>query len=258
MKIRIPLYAQQLNQAEFTQLITTSVDTLKQNSSSTSDPMVTDLIKQLEESLPLLKKSLKQKRGSDMTSDLKKAVKNRKADYSAFVNGLKLFKNSRTPEKLQAYNRLQELIKLYKNTWSTNMQESSALIDSLLNRLAKAPYSEDVSLLLLDEAVANLRESQESTYQIYLKRSQDTSTREKINSLEVRKTALKQYNLLYNHLVNKISYDPTAPEKVILQVLNDIRQDFSERTRQRNQTGTNTATINIVTSLPQGKELETR
>ncbi|HFU4002300.1 TPA: hypothetical protein ACGO3D_002480 [Streptococcus suis] len=56
MKIRIPLYAQQLNQAEFTQLITTSVDTLKQYSSSTSDPMVADLIKQLEESLPLLKK----------------------------------------------------------------------------------------------------------------------------------------------------------------------------------------------------------
>lgn len=56
MKIRIPLYAQHLNQAEFTQLITSSVDTLKQYSSSTNDPMVTDLIKQLEESLPLLKK----------------------------------------------------------------------------------------------------------------------------------------------------------------------------------------------------------
>lgn len=258
MKIRIPLYAQQLNQAEFTQLITTSVDTLKQYSSSTSDPMIADLINQLEESLPMLKKSLKQKRGSDMTSDLNKAVKNRKVDYSAFVNGLKLFKNSRIPEKLQAYHRLQELIKLYKNTWSTNMQESSALIASLLDRLAKPPYSDDVSLLLLDEAVANLRESQESTYRIYLKRSQDTSTREKINSLEVRKTALKQYTLLYSHLVNKISYDPTAPEKVILQGLNDIRQDFSERTRQKNQTGTNSATINIVTTLPQGKELETR
>ncbi|HIH8009166.1 TPA: hypothetical protein ACYSYY_001312 [Streptococcus suis] len=124
MKIRIPLYAQHLNQAEFTQLITSSVDTLKQYSSSTNDPMVTDLIKQLEESLPLLKKSLKQKRGSDMTSNLNKALKNRKADYSAFVNGLKLFKNTRTPEKLQAYHRLQELIKLYKNTRSTNMQES--------------------------------------------------------------------------------------------------------------------------------------
>ncbi len=92
MKIRIPLYAQHLNQAEFTQLITSSVDTLKQYSSSTNDPMVTDLIKQLEESLPLLKKSLKQKRGSDMTSNLNKALKNRKADYSAFVNGLKLLK----------------------------------------------------------------------------------------------------------------------------------------------------------------------
>ncbi|HEL1586800.1 TPA: hypothetical protein TXJ16_001324 [Streptococcus suis] len=258
MKIRIPLYTQRLNQAEFTQLITSSVDTLKQYRSSTNDPMVTDLINQLEESLPTLKKSLKQKRGSDMTSDLNKAVKNRKADYSAFVNGLKLFKNTRTPEKLQAYHRLQELIKLYKYTRSSNMQESSALIDSLLARLAKSPYSEDVSLLLLDEAVANLRESHESAYRIYLNRSQDTSTREKINSLEVRKAALKHYTLLYSHLVNKISYDPTAPEKVILQVLNDIRQDFSERTRQKNQTGANTATINIVTTLPQGKELEAR
>ncbi|HFI0234506.1 TPA: DUF6261 family protein [Streptococcus suis] len=258
MKIRIPLYTQRLNQAEFTQLITSSVDTLKQYRSSTNDSMVTDLINQLEESLPMLKKSIKQKRGSDMTSDLNKAVKNRKADYSAFVNGLKLFKNSRTPEKLQAYHRLQELIKLYKYTRSSNMQESSALLDSLLTRLAKSPYSEDVSLLLLDEAVANLRESHESAYRIYLNRSQDTSTREKINSFEVRKAALKHYTLLYSHLVNKISYDPTAPEKVILQVLNDIRQDFTERTRQRNQTGTNTATINIVTSLPQGKELEAR
>ncbi|HGF1448488.1 TPA: DUF6261 family protein [Streptococcus suis] len=258
MKIRIPLYTQRLNQAEFTQLITSSVDTLKQYRSSTNDSMVTDLINQLEESLPMLKKSIKQKRGSDMTSDLNKAVKNRKADYSAFVNGLKLFKNTRTPEKLQAYHRLQELIKLYKYTRSSNMQESSALIDSLLARLAKSPYSEDVSLLLFDEAVANLRESHESAYRIYLNRSQDTSTREKINSLEVRKTALKHYTLLYSHLVNKISYDPTAPEKVILQVLNDIRQDFSERTRQRNQTGANTATINIVTTLPHGKELEAR
>ncbi len=257
MKIRIPLYAQHLNQAEFTQLITSSVDTLKQYSSSTSDPMVADLIKRLEESLPLLKKSLKQKRGSDMTSDLNKALKNRKADYSAFVSGLKLFKNTRTPEKLQAYHRLQELFKLYKNTRSANMQESSALIDSLLARLAKPPYSEDISLLMLDEAVANLRESHEGTYSIYLKRSQDTSTREKIDSLEVRKTVFKQYNLLYSHLVNKISYDPTAPEKVILQVLNDIRQDFSERNKQKNQTETTPTPMNIITTLPQGKELET-
>ena len=38
MKIRIPLYAQHLNQAEFVQLMSSTVDTLKQYRSSSNDP----------------------------------------------------------------------------------------------------------------------------------------------------------------------------------------------------------------------------
>ena len=257
MKIRIPLYAQHLNQAEFIQLMSSTVDTLKQYRSSSNDPMVADLTQRLEDSLPLMKESLKQKRGSDLTKELKQALKIRNIDFSAFVSGLKLFQNARTVEKLKAYRLLQELVELYKTAPTANMQESSALMDSLLARLAQPPYSEAVTMLMLEEAVANLRDSQEKSYSLYLQRCQDTSTRVKIDSAKIRKNMFKDYSLLYNHLVNKVSYDANASEKVILQILNDIRQDFSERNRQKNKVESNPSTNEIKTVLPQGKELET-
>ncbi|MGQ7672175.1 DUF6261 family protein [Streptococcus suis] len=257
MKIRIPLYAQHLNQAEFVQLMSSTVDTLKQYRSSSNNPMVADLTQCLEDSLPLMKKSLKQKRGSDLTKELKQALKIRNIDFSAFVGGLKLFQNARTVEKLKAYRLLQELVELYKTAPTANMQESSALMDSLLARLAQPPYSEAVTMLMLEEAVANLRDSQEKSYSLYLQRCQDTSTRVKIDSAKIRKNMFKDYSLLYNHLVNKVSYDANASEKVILQILNDIRQDFSERNRQKNKVESNPSTNEIKTVLPQGKELET-
>ena len=257
MKIRIPLYAQHLNQAEFIQLMSSTVDTLKQYRSSSNNPMVADLTQRLEDSLPLMKESLKQKRGSDLTKELKQALKIRNIDFSAFVGGLKLFQNARTVEKLKAYRLLQELVELYKTAPTANMQESSALMDSLLARLAKPPYSEAVTMLMLEEAVANLRDSQEKSYSLYLQRCQDTSTRVKIDSAKIRKNMFKDYSLLYNHLVNKVSYDANASEKVILQILNDIRQDFSERNRQKNKVESNPSTNEIKTVLPQGKELET-
>lgn len=257
MKIRIPLYAQHLNQAEFVQLMSSTVDTLKQYRSSSNNPMVADLTQRLEDSLPLMKKSLKQKRGSDLTKELKQALKIRNIDFSAFVGGLKLFQNARTVEKLKAYRLLQELVELYKTAPTANMQESSALMDSLLARLAQPPYSEAVNMLMLEEAVANLRDSQEKSYSLYLQRCQDTSTRVKIDSAKIRKNMFKDYSLLYNHLVNKVSYDANASEKVILQILNDIRQDFSERNRQKNKVESNPSTNEIKTVLPQGKELET-
>ncbi|HFI0328547.1 TPA: DUF6261 family protein [Streptococcus suis] len=257
MKIRIPLYAQHLNQAEFVQLMSSTVDTLKQYRSSSNDPMVADLTQRLEDSLPLMKESLKQKRGSDLTKELKQALKIRNIDFSAFVGGLKLFQNARTVEKLKAYRLLQELVELYKTAPTANMQESSALMDSLLARLAQPPYSEAVTMLMLEEAVANLRDSQEKSYSLYLQRCQDTSTRVKIDSAKIRKNMFKDYSLLYNHLVNKVSYDANASEKVILQILNDIRQDFSERNRQKNKVESNPSTNEIKTVLPQGKELET-
>lgn len=257
MKIRIPLYAQHLNQAEFIQLMSSTVDTLKQYRSSSNDPMVADLTQRLEDSLPLMKESLKQKRGSDLTKELKQALKIRNIDFSAFVGGLKLFQNARTVEKLKAYRLLQDLVELYKTAPTVNMQESSALMDSLLARLAQPPYSEAVTMLMLEEAVANLRDSQEKSYSLYLQRCQDTSTRVKIDSAKIRKNMFKDYSLLYNHLVNKVSYDANASEKVILQILNDIRQDFSERNRQKNKVESNPSTNEIKTVLPQGKELET-
>ena len=257
MKIRIPLYAQHLNQAEFVQLMSSTVDTLKQYRSSSNNPMVADLTQRLEDSLPLMKKSLKQKRGSDLTKELKQALKIRNIDFSAFVGGLKLFQNARTVEKLKAYRLLQELVELYKTAPTANMQESSALMDSLLARLAQPPYSEAVTMLMLEEAVANLRDSQEKSYSLYLQRCQDTSTRVKIDSAKIRKNMFKDYSLLYNHLVNKVSYDANASEKVILQILNDIRQDFSERNRQKNKVESNPSTNEIKTVMPQGKELET-
>lgn len=257
MKIRIPLYAQHLNQAEFIQLMSSTVDTLKQYRSSSNDPMVADLTQRLEDSLPLMRESLKQKRGSDLTKELKQALKIRNIDFSAFVGGLKLFQNARTVEKLKAYRLLQELVELYKTAPTANMQESSALMDSLLARLAQPPYSEAVNMLMLEEAVANLRDSQKKSYSLYLQRCQDTSTRVKIDSAKIRKNMFKDYSLLYNHLVNKVSYDANASEKVILQILNDIRQDFSERNRQKNKVESNPSTNEIKTVLPQGKELET-
>ncbi len=257
MKIRIPLYAQHLNQAEFVQLMSSTVDTLKQYRSSSNNPMVADLTQRLEDSLPLMRESLKQKRGSDLTKELKQALKIRNIDFSAFVGGLKLFQNARTVEKLKAYRLLQELVELYKTAPTANMQESSALMDSLLARLAQPPYSEAVNMLMLEEAVANLRDSQEKSYSLYLQRCQDTSTRVKIDSAKIRKNMFKDYSLLYNHLVNKVSYDANASEKVILQILNDIRQDFSERNRQKNKVESNPSTNEIKTVMPQGKELET-
>lgn len=123
----------------------------------------------------------------------------------------------------------------------SSLEESSALVTSLLTKLESASYSSKISLLNLEELITNLKDSQSKLYQLYLQRSQETSTKTVVNSSKVREMIEEDYKLLYSHLQNKLKYDGNDDCKVMIQLLNDIRQDYAEQIKRRKGKGGNKA-----------------
>lgn len=233
MKMNVPLTLKQLKVAELTQLITSSLDTLAQKEIQSSDTMVTALLDRLRANLPQLRASLKQERGSALTQNLTEALYLRNADLTVLSNAIKIHKVSRTTEKQEAFKELSSLLKHYKDIKKSSLEESFALVNSLLEKLKSPQYAKLATLLNLKEAIANLKESQDKLYQLYLQRSQESSTKTVIDTAKVRKDIEQDYKLLYQHLQNKLAFDQNDECKVMVQLFNDIRQDYTEQVKRR-------------------------
>lgn len=229
----ISLNTGQLSQAGFVQLISSSLDSLEQKQVVSTDPMVTTLLGRLKTKLPLLQASLKQKRGSPLTQSISKTQRERNGDIAALVSALKSYRQSRLPDKLAAYQELLPLAIHYKEMTRVNMEDSMALVTSFLTKLAKEPHLTAVKTLGLTEFVANLKDSQEKLYQLYLNRSQEVADKPSLKSAAIRQSITKDYKLLYKHLQTKLTINPEDPDKVILLLLNDIRKDHADNVKRR-------------------------
>ncbi|HFR3896669.1 TPA: DUF6261 family protein [Streptococcus suis] len=231
MKTKTNLNIQRLTQAEFTQFMTSTIDTLKEHRKEDSDVFIQQLMDLLVDELPELKRSLKPKRGSDLTKDFQQQLQIRNSDYRAFVAGVKAYKHTRNPEKAKAYNSLSNLCQRYRCSAQTNQQESFALIESLLDKLNEPTYQEDLILLNLVEPLSFLTESNTKAYQLFFQRSQESGSKVFVDSKKIRQSMQRHYRLLYLHLVNQVTFNPAVPEYSLLLALNDIRQSFAKSTR---------------------------
>lgn len=233
MTLFISLTTAHLSQAGFVQLISSSLDSLEQKQVVSTDTIVTTLLERLKTNLPLLRAGLKQKRGSVLTQDIVKAQRLRNTDITAFFSALRSYRQTRNPDKLMAYQELLPLANHYKEMTRVNMEDSMALVTSFLAKLGEEPRLTAVKTLDLTEFVANLKDSQEKLYQLYLKRSQEVTDKPSLNSSAIRQSITKDYKLLYKHLQTKLTINPEDPDKIILLLLNDIRKDHADNVKRR-------------------------
>lgn len=245
MKLSVPLATHKLSQAGFTQLISSSLDTIAQTKLVSTDPMVTSLLDRLKSNLPLLKSSIKQSRGSNITQEVNQAQHLRNADISALMTAIKSYRQTRQTEKLVAYQILFPLTQQYKDIKKGTMEDKLALVTSFLSKLDRDNEAQAIQTLGLAEFVTNLKDSQAKLYQLYLQRSQELTSKVSVDGQAIRKKMDRDYKLLYKHLQNKLDFNPDDDDLTIVQLLNDIRKDHADnikRKKGKNKTETVTKT----------------
>lgn len=233
MTTTVILAIEKLSLAGLTQLVKSSLDNLEQQEVTSADPIVSNLIERLKTNLPNLQASLKQKRGSQVTKDIIKAQKMRQDDFNALLNALRSYRKTRQAEKAVAYQELSTVTTTYKDLNRVNMEDSMALFASLLTKLEAEKLIQAAQTLGLTEFVANLKDSQSKLYQLYLQRSQEVTNKVSIDSRAVRQTITADYKLLYKHLTTKLTFNPNDADKIILQLLNDIRKDHADNVKRK-------------------------
>lgn len=238
MKTKITLTDSRLSVAEFTQLISNSVSLVDQKSPSFgSDEMVEALFNRIKKQLPDLESTIKQKRGSDLTGSIQRLMRARNLDITALFDSIKPYKVSRVKEKVEAYHSLHSLFAKYRDICRKTSEVSPALVKSLLSKLAQDGIEAQVTLLGITDHVNNLKESHNAFNAAYLKRKQEMSEKVLLDSGKLRKMIGSDYKLLYNCLLNKIAYNPKADEKDLLNLLNEVRQDYAELLNRRKTQG---------------------
>lgn len=227
------LSIQRLNQAELVQLMTRSMDILDKKQVTISDDMAASLVSRIKRTLPSLKATLKAKPITVSSKEIKAATKLRNSDRLAFFHALQAYQSTRSQDKQKAYQQLISLWNQYKTISGKNAKEACTLVSSFLDKLGTDHYSNAIEDLNLAEFMENLKTSQAALYNLYLLRSQTKAESVSINSDIIRQAITADYKLLYNHLYNKVSFNPDDDSKNILSLLDDIRKEFQLTIKRR-------------------------
>lgn len=218
-----------LTNAELAQFITHFLEDLdKLSSRYRADEGLVKLINQLKIQLPFFRQSLEQVRASDKTLALAKSDRFRDDDLKTLGQALKAFRLSKRDTEQEAYLSLSLLFKQYRSSTDRNYEAQTALVASLLEKLATAPYQEQVTLLGLNRFVANLAESNAQFSQLYASRSQERLTKVSYNTKALRQELLFTYNLIADYINVTAQVKQTKPYTDLLPVVNHSRKAYAD------------------------------
>lgn len=220
--------------AELAQFLTRFVEDVEGSSSryKTDDSLV-GLLNRLKTQLVPFKQSLEQVRASDKTQAIAKSDRLRDDDLKALGQALKAFRLSKRPQEQEAYTSLNLLFKNYRTSTERHYEAQTALVHSLLEKLATAPYKEQVTLLGLNRFVTNLAESNAAFDELFTSRSRDKLTKVSYDAKQLRQELLFTYNLLADYINITAQVKQTKPYTDLLPVVNHSRKIYAELLKRK-------------------------
>lgn len=228
-KTLLPLKLSHLRHAEATQFLTRFLDDLDKSALElTADQVLTALIARLRTELRPLTSSLEQVRSSSKSADIAKADERRDRDFQALKDSLRPYRTSSDEGEKVAYTSLKTLLDQYKLTAKTNYEAQTALLTNLLERLATAPYTDQLTELGMTKFVDKLGTSQAAFEAVFSARSQEELTKTSYDVKALRKTAFATYQDLadYTAVLARVKGDQLYLD--LLAVLNNSRGYYAD------------------------------
>lgn len=213
---------------EFTQFISSSLANLSKKEISLGDDIiVTTQIAKLKQQLPELEKLIKLEKSAANSLTASQADKTRDNALTAFFQTVKAGTKHPNAGKQAAAKSLFELIKTYNGIQKENYEKETALVTSLLAKLASDPYQEHVETLDLADYVKGIKSSQDIFYDVFLNKTDMTISEVRQKGKALRQNMQADYALLYSHLQNLVTFDPKSDYKAMLEAFNKIRIEYT-------------------------------
>lgn len=194
----------------------------------TEDKIIQTLISKLQDSLPLYNDAVRQVKKTSLASQVREADKVRDRDLLALFSHLKAAQHSRNPEKQKAITQVMPQIQALQYMSKLSYEKQSSQIKHLLKILESPDNQTYLKVLVAEEYVSNLKQSQEDFYKLFLSHtrratiSPSTPIRDGLR-LQLEST----YKTLYSHLTNLVYLEPNSHYKDILVSLNEIRDYYA-------------------------------
>lgn len=233
MKKHIALNTRLLNQVEFIQLISSSLDNLDHHSDLDINSYAGQLIEQIRPKIKEYRDGVKQQRHSKLTKPLHEAKQAYYENLIALRTTIRGYRYNRNEEKKQAYTALNQLFKQINATKRTSTEEMAGLASMLIDRLKTDLYQAHLKTLMLEEFYTSLVDNYTEFYSLYLQRSKEGASKPNFKAQELRKKLENDYRLLYNYLSNTASIAPASSEAHAIKLLNDIRKDYLDNRKSR-------------------------
>lgn len=229
-----PIKLGNLRHAEASQFLTRFLDDLAQSGLETStDQVLEDLLVRLRTELVPLARSLDQVRSSAKTEAIAKSDDQRDRDFQALKDSLKPYRASRDTTEAEAYKSLKQLLDQHKITAKTNYEAQTALLTGLLEKLAGAPYADQLEILGVTKFVAKLRTSQADFDRLFAARSQEELVKVTYDVKALRKAAFETYQDLadYTAVLARVKGDQLYID--LLAILNNSRDYYADLLARR-------------------------
>ena len=193
-----------------------------------TDESLAPLLNQCKTVLATFKASIKQVRASDKTVSLAKLDRERDEDFKALLSALKAFRTSKREPEQKAYTSLDLLTKTYRKSSDKHYEAQTLLFANFLDKLATAPYKEQVRLLGLQRFVDNLAESNTAFNALYVSRSKEKLTKVAEKTSDLKDQLIFNYNLLADYINIMAQVKKTKLYTDLLTIINHDRKTYAD------------------------------
>ena len=157
----------------------------------------------------------------------------RDADLQALRDSIKPYRASKREAEKTAYINLKLLFDTYKDAHKKHYEEETALISSLLEKLASDKYKSQIETLTISKFVENLEESHQAFEKLFASRSQDNLQTVSFDVKKLRKEVATPYQQLSDYVLILSQVKEDEFYKRFLSVLNNSRKHYADTLARR-------------------------
>ena len=227
------VYQSRMTLPEFSQFIERQLNELESNSSLLTDAPLRQQIADLRVVSNELKAAILLVQKSTYTSQLAVLDQVRDRAFVRYVKVLKTFSWSDNPAEFADFEKLSILQASYNGVERLNYEAESSHLSKFVTELEGPVYSETVTRLGLTNYVEIIKSTSQAFDQLFDSRSFETANKLVYDTLVLRKTLQKQYDVFTGYTLSMAKVLGTEPFITVLKTINSVRAYYGDMLKRR-------------------------
>jgi len=227
------VYQSRMTLPEFSQFIERQLNELESNSSLLTDAPLRQQITEMRVTSNEFKAAILLVQKSSYTSQLAALDQARDRAVMRYGKVLKTFALSDNVEELADFEKLSILQASYNGVERLNYEAESSHLSKLVTELEGPVYSEAVTRLGLNGYVESVKSTSQAFDQLFDSRSFETANKLVYDTLVLRKTLQKQYDVFTGYALSMAKVLGTEPFITVLKTINSVRAYYGDMLKRR-------------------------